>query len=49
MTALMKSMAKIYVRKIHECKMTLDDVKPQTKEYQKYIKKIYKETYGQKL
>ena len=49
MTTLMKSMAKIYARQIHECKITINDVKPQTKEYQKYIKKIYKEIYGVKL
>lgn len=48
-TALQKRMAKIYARKIYNCQMTLDDVKPQTEEYREYVKAVYKEMYNQEL
>ena len=44
-----KSMAKIYARRIHDGAITLDDVKPQTKEYRDYVSQVYFELYGEVL
>lgn len=45
MTALQKSMAKIYARAIHRGSRTLDDVRPQTEEYRAYVIAVYKQLY----
>jgi hypothetical protein len=48
-TSTQKKMAKIYARRIHDGVITLDDVKPQTEEYRKYVAQVYFELFGEVL
>lgn len=49
MIALQKCMASIYAINIHNGKVTLDDVRPQTPEYREMVRQAYYNMYHEEL